>query len=250
MCRTHQMRLEFGETSFRRRCVAPHQRFADHETQDGVAQKLELLVVGSRGGLARTLMNPGFVRERPFEQLAVMKRVTQRCFQNSQVPVHLFPVIAGLCPVAGRRPPSRPFRLPVARHPKSPSLPEPSGRTPGPDLFRPANPPACKCTPSSTRASPDPRPDPEPCGTCSQPPPGRAPAPRCAPAHNRLSRASASDRFLATRAGTCPWREPDCRDLWSDPDKAAPRRPAFFPRQSAPEVSPPRPHERSSPDAR
>ena len=46
----HQVRLQFREPAFRRRSVAAHQAIADHETQNRVAQKLQLFVVA--GGLA------------------------------------------------------------------------------------------------------------------------------------------------------------------------------------------------------
>src|SRR5579872_1557118 len=82
------MSLELGQTAFRRRSKAAHQAFADHESQDGVAQELQLLVIAGRLDLPRLLVHSGFVGKRALEQFPILERVPDDRFENSQVGRH------------------------------------------------------------------------------------------------------------------------------------------------------------------
>jgi hypothetical protein len=84
----HQVSLELGQTPFRRGSKAAHQAFADHEPQDGVTQKLQLLVIAVGREISRLLVDSGFVRERAVEQFPIAKHVSNGRFESPQVGRH------------------------------------------------------------------------------------------------------------------------------------------------------------------
>src|SRR5437660_7242813 len=75
--------------------MARHQSLADHETEDCIAQKFELLVVG--GGLFRaSFRTAGFVRQRAFQEFSISKPMAKNSFEYLEAGAHVRGIEAGL----------------------------------------------------------------------------------------------------------------------------------------------------------
>src|SRR5258708_4186834 len=85
---THQMRLQFRQTPLGIGGMARHQSLADHETEDCIAQKLQLLVV--RTGFFRvSFRTAGFMRQRAFQEFPVYETMAKNSFEYVQVAAHV-----------------------------------------------------------------------------------------------------------------------------------------------------------------
>src|ERR1700685_1881247 len=86
----HQVSLELGQAALRKSWVLSHQCFADQETEDRISEKFELFVIGGRifGAL---FVDPGFVRERAFQQFPILEGMSENFLEGFQVRAHRLP---------------------------------------------------------------------------------------------------------------------------------------------------------------
>ena len=82
--RAHQVRLQLRKAALRKRREAAHQALTHHESQNRVAQKFELLIVGRECAVGPFFIDPGFVGERPLQQFPVPEGVPQPRFERRE----------------------------------------------------------------------------------------------------------------------------------------------------------------------
>ena len=102
--RADQVSFQFRQTPFGKIGVALEKHVAHQETQDGIAQEFELLVVGS-GALGMLLVHRRPVRERAVEQFRTFEAITDSLFQRRPLRAHGLAIqrsywAAGLAPPA------------------------------------------------------------------------------------------------------------------------------------------------------
>src|ERR1700686_1033686 len=93
------MRLHLGKPAFGIGGMPRHQRVADDEAQDGIAQKLELFIVGHGRSHRGLLECRRSVRQCALEQFPIPKTVTEVCFQGFQLRAHTYGCGVGAPPL-------------------------------------------------------------------------------------------------------------------------------------------------------